>query len=414
MPLNRAKNLGFLVREIYTISKLADIGDVAIKSQIRDSLLLSPPSLIKLNFNPLFSALQKSGVPKNTTIQVCLEGALTCFDLDIARVFYDESLLEVSQKIKNALKNVPRTKGWDQKEVKKILDEFLLIIGERPIHEGLPFDDANIIQYTPYDRKMNMEQRHVAIMSIKNLTPPIDDRVKKSIMSALSDPNKNIRYFAAQAAGIYRVKNSVSKLKTILHDKIEDIHTRRAAAEALGKIATNDALKALKEILTPKSERFKVLGIFKQELDLLEHGLIFKDVLTALGNAGDKSAVELISQFLDDHHLVSEAAAEALSKLPLDLDERLAEKLINAIQNDNEFAPLALGVMGHNPTKPLFLKLLQTGNIYCAKALGLLGAKEDLLELLEAASSKIRFLAAIGLVELLRIEKTDKIITALI
>lgn len=74
-----------------------------------------------------------------------------------------------------------------------------------------------------------------------------EDRVVKLLIELLKDPNEDIRQSASESLGKIGAVDAVQSLVRLLNDPDRDITTKEAAAIALGKIGTDEAIKVLKD-----------------------------------------------------------------------------------------------------------------------------------------------------------------------
>ncbi|RKY41050.1 MAG: hypothetical protein DRP85_07295, partial [Candidatus Makaraimicrobium thalassicum] len=176
-----------------------------------------------------------------------------------------------------------------------------------------------------------------------------DKRAVEALIEALKDENDEVRRYAARALGKISDERAAEPLVQALKD--EDLRVRESAAEALRKIGWipgnetekaeyyvglkrwhqvskigNAAIPALiRELKDPSSARFArriLVKIGKPAMSFLiselknEDKHVRKDAAEALGDIGDKRAVEpLIQALKDEDPNVRESAAEALRKI---------------------------------------------------------------------------------------------------
>ncbi len=171
----------------------------------------------------------------------------------------------------------------------------------------------------------------------------------------------------------------VQKLIKALQDKYSDV--RRNVAEALGNIGDKAAVEPL------------IKALQHEDSDVRRYAA------SALGNIGDKAAVEpLIKALQDENYYVRRNAASALGNIG---DKAAVEPLIKALHHEDSFvrsnAAEALGNIGDKAAVEPLIKALQDENYYVrrdvASALAKIGDKaavEPLIKALQDEDSYVR------------------------
>lgn len=151
-------------------------------------------------------------------------------------------------------------------------------------------------------------------VKVVGMQPEID-RMLKRIADNRTDPMSDQQDFDTIVGMGERV---VPALTHALHDATRDFSQRWIAARALGRIATPDALKALHHTL--ENDRFSMARLA---------------AIHAIKDAGDKTAVPVLTESLnDDAMVVRSAAADALAVLG---DLSVVPSLLEALDHEDNF-----------------------------------------------------------------------------
>jgi HEAT repeat protein len=176
-----------------------------------------------------------------------------------------------------------------------------------------------------------------------------DNRAVEPLIYALNSNLVTIRHYSVMALGHIGNAKAVKPLVTIIHKEDEYENVRESAVEALGKIATEEAIDNLVAILgTSLSDKaLKVLKVVgKPAVEPLISAVKARDTdytircwsATALGDIGDMRAVEVLLDLLNDAGgaltmRLKGHAAEALGKIG---DNRAVEPLIKLLEDQRE------------------------------------------------------------------------------
>ena len=143
--------------------------------------------------------------------------------------------------------------------------------------------------------------------AVWTLTRINDDKAREAVRAALHDKDSTVRQVALHSCSLWHDKSAVSELIKILSDP--DLHLRRVAAEALGRIGDPEAVPALLQATLEKSDRF------------LEHSLIYaliqidhrEKVLAGLNAAGTRKAALIALDQMDGGNLTPEQVIPLLT-----------------------------------------------------------------------------------------------------
>lgn len=140
---------------------------------------------------------------------------------------------------------------------------------------------------------LSLVQRRRAVRALANVG---SFRAVPTLVNALTDPDRLIRFAAAEGLGRLGEEGTATTLINALTDP--DIHVRLVVTDALGRFNTEFAFNALTEALAHK-ERYVRQG-----------------AATALGHIADRRATKaLMARLNDESTLVRAAAATALGRI---------------------------------------------------------------------------------------------------
>jgi len=222
----------------------------------------------------------------------------------------------------------------------------------------------------PLAKAMRTGDRLSSSLAADGLTK-IGKPAVETLVRALKDENKYVRYFVAVALGRIRDARAIEPLFRALKDGYRN--ARRAAGQGLigfGKSVLERMLKALEDT----------------------DWEIRSFAARALGKIGEKTAVVPLIRALkeDENRDVRDCASDALGLLG---DASAVEPLVQAMKEDRETsvrcsASGALGLIGHAGAVPALIAMLKDPDAclryHCARALGEIGDEAALRPLVEA------------------------------
>lgn len=235
-----------------------------------------------------------------------------------------------------------------------------------------------------------------------------NEAVEPLIYAMLKEKVDTGKVEAAQALSKIKDSRAIKPLSMLMNDEAEDLNVREEMAEALGKIATEEAIHSLIAALDSEL-REKVSEVLKEVeepavmplIGALSGGNepIIWEVSTILGEIGDERATEPLIAILEDANEDSELREKAVHALGKIKDTRAVEPLIRAAVRDTNYAircwsATALGDIGDTrAVEPLIDILLDKSSTetlrirgHAAEALGKIGnnaAVEPLITALE-------------------------------
>jgi HEAT repeat protein len=192
-----------------------------------------------------------------------------------------------------------------------------------------------------------MEEARDREKEVRELGKSKDPKATEALITALKDPDRNVRSSAAKVLGKVGNVRAVEPLIAVLKDRDEMV--RSSAAEALGKVGDVRAVEPLIAVLKDRER------------------MVRRCAAEALGKVGDVRAVEpLIAVLKDREKVVRRSVAEALGTLK---DTRAVEPLIVALKDPEEqvgvrsAAAMALGLVDEPRATKLLLASWEERNL---------------------------------------------------